>query len=469
MTHKLQDYFSQKKCQLMRFVGWFYLVNAIVFIILGRTYLKSILYSVSLYKATTLKFIFIKKAYLILFSVLNYIVYMQFLAFLPAVFLLILILIAPSKYLTWITSIILGTISIICLVADTQLYAISEFHVNSTIIGYIFSGQALNIFDVSNKELAYIGFYIFFIVIFELISALIIWHKVILAKHFLSIGKWIALFWLSCFLFCYLNIIITTQKGSALFSQQTVDLPYYKDFFNPIIPNSRQFNNAFIPGQNVLLGYSNNDRPMNYPLHPMICEKPTHPYNLIFILVDSLRADLLNARYMPKTYAFAEKNWSFLNNNSGGNGTAYGLTSIFYSIPGTYFATLESQNVQPVFFDLLKKNQYQSEVYWSASFEGFSIFKMGDINYSATDEGQLDDVGQEDRLLTKKTIALMQSQKGKNNPFFVELFYDSVHGSCSKQSFPNLYSGTNMNQECSRISLTNNLILNLILMPILMQ
>ena len=75
---------------------------------------------------------------------------MQILAFLPVLILIPLILLVTNKRLIWISTIVLGTLSITCLLLEIQLYAISGFHVNASVFSYFLSKRVQGFFDFSD-------------------------------------------------------------------------------------------------------------------------------------------------------------------------------------------------------------------------------------------------------------------------------------------------------------------------------
>ena len=76
---------------------------------------------------------------------------------------------------------------------------------------------------------------------------------------------------------------------------------------------------------------------LNYPLNPLIVEKPAKPFNVVWLVSESWRADTLDAEIMPNTWAFAQNAKRFTRNFSGGNGTRVGVFTMFTGIPGNYW------------------------------------------------------------------------------------------------------------------------------------
>ena len=60
---------------------------------------------------------------------------------------------------------------------------------------------------------------------------------------------------------------------------------------------------------------------LNYPLNPIHFQQPAKPYNIIWLTSESLRADMLDEKIMPNSWAFAKNAARFTRNYSTGNGT----------------------------------------------------------------------------------------------------------------------------------------------------
>ena len=47
------------------------------------------------------------------------------------------------------------------------------------------------------------------------------------------------------------------------------------------------------------------DGALNYPLKPLDIEAPVRPLNIVWLVAESLRFDMLDAKVMPQTWAFS--------------------------------------------------------------------------------------------------------------------------------------------------------------------
>ncbi|WP_156875037.1 DUF3413 domain-containing protein [Legionella micdadei] len=443
-----------KREALTRFIVWFFLANTILFWLLGFEFLKAIFLSKTLFANTAADFSTMTgKVIIVLFAILNYLSYMMLLAFIPAGFLLLIAYFLPNKKLVWSLSVVLATVCIVLLIADVRIYLMFKFHLNFLILSLIFHTQWNEVFDFSAQELTYCAVLIFTVFIFEIFIAWVVWKKIVLAER-LKIGKPISLAWSGCFLVCYFTLTLSITNNNNLFTQQIPNLPLYNQIISTLIPakNAKLILTRFSES-NFAQPIFSTDK-LNYPLHPMRCDKPINSYNIILIMVDSLRFDNLQKGYMPNVERFAKKSWQFQNHLSGGNSTQPGLFSIFYSIPSSYWTAALEQKVPAILTELLIKYGYSTHVFWSSvlynpPFDKTIFTGLANLDINGSHK---DNIGDKDRDITQKAINFLMDKNHKS-PFFLYLFYDAPHGFCREQNFSAPYQPAP--NQCSRINLTN--------------
>ena len=451
----------KKNKHIFRFIGWFFFANTLVFWVLGSGYLRAILSSSSLFGNSIAQCSnLIEKFFIVLFALASYFSHMMLLAFIPAIILFLFACVAPSRRFIVLLSILLVTFSIFCLIADTRIFFMYKFHINATIIAFIFSPYWQGVFDFSRYELMIMLFSVTVIFLFEVLIAWFVWKKIILAERF-KIGKTITFIWLGGVFFSYFTLLLSIDQNINLFSQQTPNLPLFNQFFVYVMPDKN--------AQDILMRYSeqsfsqplfSNDL-LHYPLHPMQCNAPKKPYNIILIMVDSLRFDSLQPEYMPNVSKFVTKGWQFQHHLSAGNATQPGVFSLFYGIPSNYWTAVLEQKKTPVLVDLLLKYGYDTDIVWSMGMFNppFNKTVYAGFKNLPLDGAPGADVGNWDRHTTQKAIEFLSARHEKNTvekkPFYMHLFYDAPHGFCSDQSFDKPYQPAH--EKCSRIAMTNDI------------
>lgn len=438
---------------LFRFTGWFFLVNSLVFWLVGSSYLHAILASSSLFQNSIVDYSQgFHKVLVVAFALITYFSFLMLLAFIPAALVLLLAILIPSRRAVWMASIVAASWSVLWIVVDTQLFAMYTFHLNSTVLALIWNEHWKDVFDFSSFEVLIFGVVAGFIVVFEVLMAWIVWNKIVLAKR-LFIGKTIFIMWLGGILLSYFTLMLSIQDNNNIFSQQTPNLP----LFNTLLAYTIPYKNA----QDILTRYSEHyfsqplfsSDPLHYPLHPMHCKKPVQPYNIILLMVDSLRFDAVQSQYMPNLSRFGKDNWQFLQHISGGNATQPGLFSLFYGIPGNYWTAALQQAQPPLLMELLRQYGYVSKIIWSSTMlmPHFDKTLFLTVNGLNPEGAPYDPIAEREQYTTRQAVTFLRHPPSQ--PFFLHLFYDGPHGYCADRSFPERYKP--VQPLCSRVAMTN--------------
>lgn len=446
--------FATTQQQLRRFIGWFSLANTLFFWILGATYLQKILSSDSLFQNFSFDYSSLGGRLLILFfAITNYFTYMMLLACMPMLLLWMLTYFIPRERWVFVLCVLFGTMSLVLLIADIYIFSRFNFHLNAAILSMFLDSRFRSILGLSNYEMIMIFSALGFVILLESAVARIVWKHIVLPYRW-QIGRKIVKYWFSGTLICYFTLMISITNRINILLQQTSNLPLFSQMLAYVTPTKdAQFKLNMMSEAHFSQRHFSSDL-LHYPLHPMQCQPPPQPLNLIVIMVDTLRFDSLQEVYMPHLTKFAEESWSFTKHMSGGNSTQPGLFSLFYSLPGNYWTAALQQNVSPVFVDLLLKYQYVTQVFWSSEMDNppfdktiYAHFNRQTLHHSAQRS-----VGDRDRDVTKQAVDFL-THHPKDKPFFLNLFYDATHSYCSDQDYENVYNPEH--QECRRFFMGN--------------
>lgn len=109
--------------------------------------------------------------------------------------------------------------------------------------------------------------------------------------------------------------------------------------------------------------------PLAYP-HEVPTVDPEGPRpNVLVVVIDSWRSDMLSPEVTPELHALAGEALRFENHYSGGNGTRFGIFSMLYGLHGTYWFSVLEERRPPVLFDVLGDEGYEFRVYSTASMD----------------------------------------------------------------------------------------------------
>ena len=174
---------------------------------------------------------------------------------------------------------------------------------------------------------------------------------------------------------------------------------------------------------------------LNYPLKPIREVAPKNPLNLLWLVAESLRWDMLTPEIMPNTWSLAQQSWHLKKHYSGGNGTRQGMFSLFYGLYGSYWDAFLMAERGPVLFDLLQRQHYQMAFYTSAA---FTYPEFDQTLFSQIPAEHLHQFGsgvsavERDRRNIDRIIEWLK-RRDNHRPFMTFLFLESTH---ARYSFP---------------------------------
>lgn len=167
-------------------------------------------------------------------------------------------------------------------------------------------------------------------------------------------------------------------------------------------------------------------RDLKHPLKPLTCQPKTKK-NIVFLFVDTLRADMFTQEIMPNLTTFGKENSVFRNNYSNGNNTRHGVFSLFTGIPASYWRKALTSSTPSVLITTLQKEDYGIGIFAGAplnlpEFHTTIFSSVDNLRVWPRGEGanQSDQFAIEDFENWVKKLP-----KGK--PFFSFIFLDSVH------------------------------------------
>ena len=170
---------------------------------------------------------------------------------------------------------------------------------------------------------------------------------------------------------------------------------------------------------------------LQYPLNPIKYDPNRNKYNIVWLVAESLRADMLDSNIMPQTWTFSEKALRFEQHYSAGNGTRMAMFGMFYGLYGTYWFSFLNQNRGPVLMDVLLADDYQVDVFTSArfSYPEFDRTIFARLSQEEMHDETEDAPGlgwQRDRENVGRMIDFIR-HTDPNRPFMTFLFFESPH------------------------------------------
>ncbi len=172
---------------------------------------------------------------------------------------------------------------------------------------------------------------------------------------------------------------------------------------------------------------------LNYPLKPLQVSTTEKPLNIVWLVSESLRADMLTPEIMPNTWEFAQKSHHFTQHYSGGNGTRIGMFTQFYGVHGSYWFSFLAERRPPVLFDVLREKNYQFNMHTSSKFSYpefdqtiFASIPEENLFPSDAKENALGWQWKNDQYHVEK-IQEFITNRDRARPFMTFMFFESPH------------------------------------------
>src|SRR3990167_3140758 len=380
-------------------------------------------------------------------------------AFLGAFPVFIFVLLCPHRrWLFTLATLVAGALGLF-LIIDAIIYHLYHYHLAGVVWGILSSGAATQVLELTWLEYSLAALIAVLLWAVELGLAFLIWRWV-QASHRQG-WLWIVGFAASLFLSYVLTLStsaamtvnLRAQSNDHVLVMESQVIPYYDATLSLFLLEKDGNRELQIRDAGYFVQNEQVNKPLNYPLHPLQCVTPARPLNIVIIVLDAWRFDMLNAQVTPHIARLAQRSLVFTNHFSGGNATRPGIFSLFYSIPPTYWTAMLQQHQGPVFIHQLIKDRYQMGIFRSASlhYPAFDQTVFKEVNYSSIETPGAESFDR-DRVITQRFQQFI-AHRDHTRPFFGFVFYDETHNYCeSPADYPQPFQPA--------ISVCNRLLLN---------
>lgn len=432
---------------LLQWCGWFFLGNALLFWLIALKYLPT------LFPGEFPVLTFYGKWLTGFFIVVTYVGYLSFLAYLPLIFLAPLIFLRLPAKIIFTLAIISASLLAGMLFIDAAVYSLYRFHLHGVIFHLAVQGLSSELFAFSHQEYVLAFCIGLSIITVEILLAYKLWQIVREQKTSGALGKCAAVSIGICIYLSYALVAFSAGNPiSRYFTDNVRFLPFYYELLMPgrqgLIAYERYAERDFMhPGQM--------NAPLNYPLQKNLhCSIPKNPLNLLIIVIDAWRFDMLNAAVTPFLNQFASQSLQFQQHFSGGNATGPGIFSLFYGLPAAYWTAMESQARGPVLISELMRANYQMGIFTSATLKlpAFDKTVFNEIKNLRLGTPHCKTADERDRAITQEFKTFVAQSQLTARPFFGFLFYDAAHSYCDINA---LQPFKPVVQDCNHLQLNN--------------
>ncbi len=167
---------------------------------------------------------------------------------------------------------------------------------------------------------------------------------------------------------------------------------------------------------------------VDYP-GQQLTARPLAKYpNVIMLVAESFRWDLLDPEVTPNLWKFSNQALRFENHYSGGNRTRMGLFSMFYGLYSPYWYSFEQQRVAPALMNFIRQKDYQLALHTSQSFD---YPELRHTVFTGVEEKFMQEIKtgepwQRDRQNITDIIGKLD-RRDPERPFYGFMFFESTH------------------------------------------
>lgn len=312
------------------------------------------------------------------------------------------------------------------LLADSWIYDLYSFHINGFVINLVTTPGGIESMGGSKGATALFGLMIFGLF---LAAAAMLWaiHRINTKYSVWAIPSRFGLL-LTVFL------ILTTGERlayglSSLWGYTPILIAAHAfPLYSEVTFRSIAKRIGLEPKHRQEFGFDSEISRLHYPLHELTVDPPASRLNIIWLIAESLRADVLTPEIMPATWKFASKSHRFTRHYSGSNSTRMGVFSLFYSLYGNFWFPFLENRRGPVLFEVLQDQGYQGRFFSSQGFTYpefektvFASFPKKDLQSFTMGRGW-----ERDKRNVTDLLKFLEG-RDRSRPFMTYMFFESPH------------------------------------------
>ncbi len=403
--------------QILRWLSWFTLANGILLIVMAQQYTLAGYWPSS----------WVPRIYWGLQST-GHFTFLSFLIFIPIA---IIALIIPYLRLVMTIAALLFTTFIFIIQIDIEVFSLYRFHLNAVIWKFLTTKGAATetfVFDPVNFIFAIVGVALVLAIEFALAIYL---YRLITHRKNLHGKKVTAIIF---------SILISGQLwhvwADARQNVQVLKMVSLIPWPNGITAKRFFRKSGLLKVANASLNVGPDSSTFFYPKQPMQCQPNQDSLNLLFVVVDSWRFDMLTPDVTPNAYAFSKDALVFENNFSSGNSTRFGMFGLFSGLISNYWHDHLRNQAGSVLIRELKQQGYDFGLFRNARMTSpeFDRTIFADVKEYIAEFTPGKTVADRDITITRQFVDYA-ANRDKTKPFMSLVFYDAPHAYAMPKSF----------------------------------
>lgn len=310
---------------------------------------------------------------------------------------------------------VLTFVLLVALVTDTFVYQQYRFHINWAMVDLALVGGR-EVFSFSTGMMMKI---VFLVVCLAVVSLILIWASTKLTTK----AVWPCVGILVGYLVANAVSAYSVSQNVKSVTVLAERIPLYY----PIRANTFLSKFGLVAVGEEKLSLSQKVGSFHYPLNALTLGKGTD-LNVLILAIDSLRADVVDAKTMPNLTKLQKQALVFREHYSAGNATRAGVFGLFYGLPPFYWQSALSTNVPSSLVSGFQQAGYEISAFTTATllrpefyatvFSSVRPLRMSSDKGATVAERDQDSVDDFEDWLT---------QRDPNQKFISFMFLDSVH------------------------------------------
>ena len=344
------------------------------------------------------------------------------LALVPGIPLALAVLVWPSRWLAGLLAVVLSSLVVLTVIVDSIVFSLFRFHLNGMVWSLIRQGNLSQELPLSSHTWLVAWMLVGVVLTAETGLAWLAWRRVQQPR---ASGRKVALGLVAAVLATHL----VHAWADAVHYIPITRIPRNLPACRPLTAK-RVFRKLGIAtaAQDTPLRLGRAQTGLRYPTEPLGEEPPASPLNVVLLIIDGWRFDMLTEAITPNLFAFSRQNLSFEQHCSAANATRFGIFTLLYGIYGTYWHAMLAEERGPVLISELKKHGYQFGVWGSAPLNSpeFDRTAFSEIRRELTVQVPGVSASDRDKEITRRFIRFLDERE-RGHPFFAFVFYDSTH------------------------------------------
>lgn len=321
-----------------------------------------------------------------------------------------------------ISAVLLQGLWLCLLLVDAKVFTLYRFHLNAMVVNMVFGGALQDQVALSWKTWLQVALLVAAVFAAEGLLAWACWKLLpAVPRRRRVLQAWAAVALLMA------GGQVATAYYDARGDRDVIAQWNYLPWAQPITAKSFMRRLGVVSQQQAGLPDPRHAQ-LQYPLHPLRCQNPHRP-NVLMVVLESLRQDVLTPQLMPNTSALAQDARVFDQHFSTGNATRYGLFGLLYGLPGGYWPSMLDEQRGSQLFQVLGQQGYDLHLYGSAplyspEFDRTAFADVRDQLHQGPSALKSDG---RDRAIISALQQDIRASQAAQRPWFGFAFLDSTH------------------------------------------